>query len=82
MVEHMYIFTFMVLECTCAEKYRLKWFIGETLRPPCAVFCAHVLHFTLTDNILNVILAHSEILPGRGTPGNSWWVCATRFPKS
>ena len=36
------------------------------MRVPCALFCAHVLHFTLTDNILNVILTHSEILPQQG----------------
>ena len=36
------------------------------MRVPCALFCAHVLHFTLTDNILNVILTHCEILPQQG----------------
>ena len=47
MVKHMYIFTFMVLECTCASKYWLKWFIGETLRP-----CEYlVLYFVLMYSI-------------------------------
>ena len=70
MVKHMYIFTFMpgtwvylYLELLVKMVY---WWDTETMRVPCALFCAHVLHFTLTDNILNVILTHSEILPQQG----------------